>query len=106
MTDTIPTLTTERLILRPFAPTDAPDVQRLAGASEIASVMQSIPHPYEDGMAETWIGTHQERYANGQGLDLAVTLADTGELVGAIGLVWISEAHRRTEIGYWVGVEY
>ena len=106
MSKTLPTLTTERLILRPFSPTDASQVQRMAGAREIASVTKNIPHPYPDGAAETWIATHQERYETGQGLSLAVTLAGTGELMGAIGLVSISEAHRRGVIGYWMGVDY
>lgn len=106
MSNTIPTLTTERLTLRPFHPSDAPDVQRMAGAREIASVTKNIPHPYEDGMAESWIATHQERYETHQGLSLAITLVDTGELIGAIALMSISEAHRRAEIGYWMGVDH
>jgi len=57
-----PTLETTRLILRPFTVADAPDVQRLAGDREIASSTLNVPHPYEDGMAEQWIGTHQEKY--------------------------------------------
>lgn len=41
-----PTLQTQRLILRPFTIADAPDVQRLAGAWEIAAMTLTIPHPY------------------------------------------------------------
>jgi [ribosomal protein S5]-alanine N-acetyltransferase len=48
----IPTLQTERLILRPFDLGDAPEVQRLAGDWEIANTTLMVPHPYEDGMAE------------------------------------------------------
>ncbi len=100
-----PILHTARLILRPFTLADAADVQRLAGAREVASPIPSIPHPYEDGMAETWIGTHPARLADGTGITYAITLAETGELCGAISLMVKSE-HQRAELGYWIGVPY
>jgi ribosomal-protein-alanine N-acetyltransferase len=52
---TQPTLETEGLVLRAFTLADAPAVKALAGAREIASTTLNVPHPYEDGMAETWI---------------------------------------------------
>ncbi len=45
---TRPTLQTSRLILRPFELTDAPEVQKLAGAREIASTIENMPHPYPE----------------------------------------------------------
>ncbi len=56
----IPTLQTERLMLRPFHVADAPRVKELAGAWEIAATTANVPHPYEEGMAEAWIGAHQK----------------------------------------------
>ena len=50
---TIPVLESERLLLRGFLPSDAAAVQQLAGAFEIADTTMNIPHPYEDGMAES-----------------------------------------------------
>ena len=100
-----PTLGTERLLLRPFAADDAPDVQRLAGARAVAETTLHIPHPYEDGVAEAWIATHAERFAEGAVLTLAITLRDGGALVGAIGLTF-NRAHQSAEMGYWVGVPY
>ena len=82
-----PTLRTNRLVLRPFALSDASDVQRLAGDEAVASTTGNIPHPYEDGMAEEWIGTHQERFEKGELVNFAITLAEDGSLVGAIGLI-------------------
>lgn len=100
-----PSLTTERLLLRPFTLADAPAVQALAGAVEIASTTLNVPHPYEDGMAETWILTHAPAYEAGTQTPFAVTERAGGLLVGAIGLV-IEPAHARAELGYWIGVPF
>ena len=43
-----PVLATDRLLLRPFALADAPEVQRLADY-EVASCTLDIPYPYPDG---------------------------------------------------------
>jgi ribosomal-protein-alanine N-acetyltransferase len=47
-----PTIETKRLILRPFTLDDAPDVKQLVGDEDVASTIEHVPHPYEDGMAE------------------------------------------------------
>jgi len=99
-----PTLFSERLLLRPFTLADAPDVQRLAGDRAIAYTTQNIPHPYEDGMAETWIGSHREQFEKGQFVTFAIALGD-GTLIGAIGL-HLHQAHERAELGYWIGKPY
>jgi RimJ/RimL family protein N-acetyltransferase len=107
-----PTLTTKRLILRPFALSDAHTVQRLAGDRKIAATTLNIPHPYEDGVAEAWIESQQEQFERGELVSFAVVLGErTGDslietaLVGSIGL-HISQKHARAELGYWIGVPY
>ncbi len=100
-----PTLHTERLILRPFALTDAAEVQRLAGDRDIAATTLLIPHPYEDGMAEEWISTHKDEFQSGQQAVFAVVLAAEKRLVGAVGLDF-NEQHCRAEMGYWIGKPY
>ncbi|MEZ5360062.1 MAG: GNAT family N-acetyltransferase [Candidatus Zixiibacteriota bacterium] len=95
-------ITTERLILRPFTLTDAPDVQRLAGEPEIADTVLNIPHPYKDGMAEEWIATHEPNFRDGKLANFAITTKDTGDLIGAIGLV-INKQFNHAEMGYWIG---
>lgn len=57
-----PTLRTGRLVLRTFALEDAPSVQKLSGAREIARTTRPIPHPYPDGEAERWISTHRAAF--------------------------------------------
>jgi RimJ/RimL family protein N-acetyltransferase len=101
---TIPVLHTQRLLLRPFDASDAPVVQRLAGAPEVALTTQNIPHPYEDGMAEEWIASHGPAWHTRRFLTLAITSRSDG-LVGAVSL-HINAAHRRGELGYWVGLPF
>jgi len=100
-----PTLETTRLILRPFTVADAPDVQRLAGDREVASTTLNVPHPYEDGMAEQWIGTHQEKYERGELVNFALVRRADNALIGAIGLR-ITQQHTHAELGYWIGKSY
>jgi ribosomal-protein-alanine N-acetyltransferase len=97
-----PVITTARLVLRSFTAADAPDVQRLAGAREIALTTLLIPHPYPAGAAEEWIARHPFDRDNHT---FAITLRKGGALVGAVGL-HENRDHARGEIGYWIGVPY
>lgn len=98
----IPTLFTNRLVLRPFTLDDATDVQRLAGAPEIANTTLLIPHPYPDGAAEEWINTHAAAFAENINANFAITSKETRELIGAISLTF-NQSTNNAEIGYWVG---
>jgi ribosomal-protein-alanine N-acetyltransferase len=100
-----PELVTERLLLRPFTLADAPVVQRMAGDKDIASVTVNIPHPYEDGMAEKWIGTHRPGFESGKEAVFAIVRRECGTLIGAIELT-INREHERAELGYWIGKPY
>lgn len=100
-----PTLETARLCLRPFVLPDAPEVHRLAGNRAIADTTLNIPHPYEDGMAEAWIATHEPAFAAGELATFAITLRSGGRLLGAIGLTF-HPPFARAELGYWVGEPY
>jgi len=101
-----PTLATERLLLRPFQPSDAKDVQRLAGDERIAMMTLSVPHPYPDGAAEEWIASHPKSFSTGESVTFAMTPRTEGRLIGCISLMGISKTHRRGEAGYWVGVDH
>ncbi|MEM7430337.1 MAG: GNAT family N-acetyltransferase [Pseudomonadota bacterium] len=96
---------TDRLVLRPFSIGDAQDVQRLAGNAKVADTTYRIPHPYEDGIAEEWIDSHEAAFLDGTQVVFAITLRDCKTLVGAIGLT-IAVAENEAELGYWVGLPY
>lgn len=100
-----PVLDAGRLVLRPFDLHDAPSVERLAGACEVADTTLNVPHPYPPGAAEAWIATHAVQWAAGKNVVYAITLRSSGELAGAINLE-IETMHAKAEIGYWIGVPY
>jgi len=99
------TLVTPRLVLRPMTLEDAPHVQRLAGAREVASTTLNIPHPYEDGVAEKWIAKQAPAFAEGREATFAIVRREGVLFMGGIGLR-IEPEHFRAELGYWIGVPY
>lgn len=99
-----PIIETERLRLRPFALEDAKQVQTLAGHALIAQMTANIPHPYEDGMAEAWIQTHQTLWLDRRAVIFAIETKESNVLIGTISLTEIT--HADGNLGYWLGVPY
>jgi [ribosomal protein S5]-alanine N-acetyltransferase len=97
----VPTLRTARLTLRPFTAADAPALEVLVGAYEVALNTMSIPHPYPAGAAAVWIGGHEDDFRNERIHHFAI---DDGEVAGAIGLIMKGEG--LAELGYWLGVPF
>jgi len=96
----IPQIKTARLELRAFVVEDAQRVQALAGDPKVSALTSNIPHPYRDGMAETWIAQHDEWAAAGRSYVWAI--CRQGELAGAISLTDVAPAHQ-AELGFWLG---
>ncbi|MDH3232283.1 MAG: GNAT family N-acetyltransferase [Alphaproteobacteria bacterium] len=90
-------LKTDRLVLRPLTLADAPAVQTLCGNWNVARMLSVVPHPYPDGLAETWIAGVAT--ARGRGDDHVFAIEHSGELVGAAGIEKRGDAH---ELGYWI----
>ena len=99
-----PTLHTERLTLRPLTLADAADLHRLVNDVEIARNTMMIPHPYPEGLAEEWIGTHQEKFEKNTEIVFGIERREDGAFIGVIGV--IPEPHDMAEFGYWIGQEY
>jgi ribosomal-protein-alanine N-acetyltransferase len=81
-----PTFETERLVLRPFELTDASKVQELAGDIEVARTTLSIPYPYPDGAAESWISACNDRSDDGNGFPFALISKDNNALIGCMSI--------------------
>lgn len=102
--DTFPTLNTGRLVLRQFEVTDAEAVQHLAGAKEVAAGT-FLPHPMDRQAAHDWITERLKNQAAGTGVTFAITLAESGEVIGSIGLEIVAE-HEQGRLSYWLGSAY
>jgi RimJ/RimL family protein N-acetyltransferase len=100
-----PTLTTERLILRPYSMDDAKELQKLIGNRGISDTMHSVPHPYTVGMAEEWISKRQAMFDEGKSAQFLVTDKLNGFLIGGIGLT-IYKDDENAELGYWIGTPH
>ena len=101
-----PTIVTERLILRPYHQEDVAELQRLISERDVVSTMTDVPYPYEDGMAEEWIGGRQESFEKGKTVDFAITHREEGYLIGGASLMNINQQSQRAEIAYWLGKPY
>lgn len=93
------------MLLRPFEQADARDVQLLAGEYQVAATTLSLPHPYPDGAAETWIAFREDAARHGHGYTFAIIVRETNRLAGCVSLNLTSE-HQRAEIGYWLGSRF
>src|SRR5689334_7754423 len=95
------TLETARLVLRPFAPADAPAVESACNDPETRRWLP-LPDPYDRTVAEGWVndGAHRERRSGG-GYTLAAEERESGRLVGSFSLHQVPRPGR-AEIGYWV----
>ncbi len=100
-----PTLYSRRLVLRPLTVTDAHAIHALVSAYEVALNTLSIPHPYPEGAAESWIGTHQPDFEAGREITWGITAREDGRVMGVISLRPVM-AHRHGDMGYWLGVPY
>ncbi|MFI5526450.1 GNAT family N-acetyltransferase [Streptomyces platensis] len=102
------TLTTERLVLRPFEPSDAPAVHAACQEPDIPR-WTSVPSPYGVADAEQFVGTAvPEGWRDDTSYGFAVVTRAEGALVGAMGLVRLDRLHtpeRQAELGYWTAKE-
>ncbi len=103
MDDSLP-LQTPRLLLRPFALPDAPEIERMLGEFEVARGTLNIPHPYPPGDAARWIETRPQQWKEGIH-SLAIVRRADDTLLGSVTLT-VQARHDHAEVGYWIGREH
>ncbi len=98
-------LRTPRLKLRCPRDEDAAQVAELAGNREVAEMTATIPHPYPEEVAKTFVARARESALLGRDLTLMITLGDDD--VTIVGLVSARPAPDDcASIAYWLGLPY
>ncbi|AWZ10072.1 MULTISPECIES: GNAT family N-acetyltransferase [unclassified Streptomyces] len=102
MTTTFPdvTISTDRLVLRPFEEEDVTALTEMMNDEHITA-WTAVPHPYTSADAVEWAtrAAHEER-TGGRGIVFAVTEFLTHRLVGIVHLQGTDWRLRATEVGY------
>lgn len=94
-----------RVVLRAFRLSDAKSVRDMAGNRSVADNRMSIPHPYEDGMAEEWISGLAPRIERGELASFAVVEKVSDQLIGEVSLR-IDRRSNEATLSYWIGEPY
>lgn len=102
----IPTLETERLILRPMRFFDAFDMYAYAKLPEVTEFLTWNPHP-DIEYTKNYLGFVIGRYKSGEFYDWAVTLKEAeGKMIGTCGFSRIDAPNEIGEVGYVIAPEY
>lgn len=101
----MPSLETERLLLRKLTLRDDRDVFEYASDDVLTEYMMWDTHKsIED--ARGFINFVLGRYEKDEGGEWGITLKETGKLIGALGFVWVDTRNRQGEIGYVLNRKY
>lgn len=92
-------ITTPRLVLRPFEPTDLDALHKIQSRQDVMTYLYDEPRTLAESretLARYMATTTLEQ--EGDALRLAVTV--DGTAIGHVMLMWISAAHRSGEVGF------
>jgi RimJ/RimL family protein N-acetyltransferase len=97
-----PTLSDDVVSLRPWTEHDVPEIAAACREEEIARWLDQVPQPYTETDAREYVAVTRRGWRDGTLSAFAITDAETGEVVGSIGLHWLDPGQAVGEVGYWV----
>ncbi|MBQ0092327.1 MAG: GNAT family N-acetyltransferase [Clostridiales bacterium] len=101
----LPTLYTERLVLRRFRSDDLYDVNEYCSKEEVPRFLMWTPHL---NLKETqgYLDFMMKRYRKGQNSDFAIALQGSGKVIGNCGFTSVDLNHECCELGYVLSSDY
>lgn len=100
-----PKLITKRLILDQIKPKDIPDIVSYAGNIKIVENTRTMPHPYREEDAISWMHMANQGFKNQDNYIFAMRFRDTLSFIGGIGLT-LDLSNNRAELGYWLAEDF
>lgn len=100
-----PEIKTDRLVLRRMKRTDADDMYEYARRPEVTTYLLWSPHKNKQ-FTERYLSYLQSRYRLGEFYDWAVTMKDSGKMIGTCGFTSFDFANNSAEIGYVLNPDY
>ena len=101
----IPTLVTERFILRKISVDDTDDMYEYAKDYSVTKYLTWSPHR-DKGCTLDYLIYLQNRYKTGDFFDWAIVCKDTGKMIGTCGFTRVFFWHEGAEIGYVLNPAY
>lgn len=101
----IPTITTERLILRKMLPSDDEDMFEYAKNPAVTRYLLWEPH-ISQKFTHSYLKFIQSQYSAGNFFDWAVTLSESGKMIGTCGFTLFDEENNAAEVGYVLNPDY
>jgi RimJ/RimL family protein N-acetyltransferase len=91
------------VLLRAVRESDVPAIVEACQDPDVKRYTSSIPDPYREQDARTWLSLHREDERHGVEINFAIVRPDEeAALLGVIGLHHVDWKSRRTATGYWV----
>jgi RimJ/RimL family protein N-acetyltransferase len=97
-----PPLSDGIVLLRPWSQRDAPEIASCCRDEEIARWLDQVPQPYTEADAREYVAATRRGWKGGSAASFAITEAETGGLLGSIGVHWLDPGQHVGEVGYWV----
>ena len=101
----MPTLETERFILRKLSLDDTDDMYEYSKMSDVTEYLTWSPHP-DKAYTFEYLAYLQHRYKTGDFFDWAIICKDSGKMIGTCGFTRFFFMHDGAEIGYVINPKY
>lgn len=96
-----PILDSERLLLNQIQPSDLTNIVRYANNKNITDTTRTMPHPYYEEDAVSWMHTANEGFKAKDLYMFAIRTKSDDAFIGGIGLT-LNLPNNRAELGYWL----